>query len=169
MPFIVDPERRGCCSTPPDASEIRTAPAPSTRSHVSFHGIKLVIYCGQAYEKQRKAKATFKAEAGPLHCKILNKAAMGNNMLAKYAGFSSGVAFRTAWPSPLGFKAFLSCSSFPVEQYQIVDKTSSLRVEVRLRISTNALALCTFQAARFSPTFAFLRGTIIKSKKTLRH
>lgn len=77
-------------------------------------------------KKKREEKATFKAEAGALHCKVLKKAAMSNTMLEKYAGHSSGIAFRTAWPSPLGFKAFLSCGSFPVEQYQIVDDTPSL-------------------------------------------
>lgn len=157
MLFIIDWERRDCCSTPPDASEIEPRQRGDTKSR-ELLWIKLDIYSGQAYEKQREERVTFKAEAGALHCKVLKKAAMSNTMLEKYAGRSSGVAFRTAWPSPLGFKAFPSCGSFPVEQYQIVDKTPSLRVEVRLRISTNALAFCTFQAARFSSIFALCGG-----------
>lgn len=157
MLFIIDWKSRDCCSTPPDASEIEPRQRRDTKSR-ELPWIKLDIYSRQAYEKQREEKATFKAEAGALHCKVLKKAAMSNPMLEKYAGRSNSVDFRTAWPSPLGFKAFLSCGSLPVEQYQNVDQTPSLRVEIRLRISTNALALCTFQAARFSPIFALCWG-----------
>lgn len=105
MLFIIDLESRDCCSTPPDASEIEPRQRRDTKSR-ELPRIKLDIYSGQAYEKQREEKGTFKAEAGALHCKVLKKVAMSNTMLEKYAGRSSGVAFRTAWPSRLDSRPF---------------------------------------------------------------
>lgn len=62
------------CSTP-DASEIEPRGRRDTKSR-ELRCSKLDIYSEQGYGKQRKEKGGSRAEAGALHCKVLDKVAI---------------------------------------------------------------------------------------------
>lgn len=139
----------------------------ATRSHVSFHGSNWISIPDKP--TRNSEKSYFQSRSWSFALQGIEESCHEQLMRESTPAILAASLFEPHGLVRLSSKAFLpTCGSFPVEQYQIVDKTPSLLVEVRLRISTNALAFCTYQAARFPPYSLFAGDHKIR-KKTLRH